>query len=91
MNPITLTCGVPFVSAREFEIVERKGLGHPDTLSDGLAESISIAYSLFCLEKYGAILHHNVDKIAIQGGQATIDFGCGEMIKRRNQSVVIRF
>src|SRR3989344_5336899 len=27
------------------EVVERKGLGHPDTIADGIAESISIEYS----------------------------------------------
>ena len=24
-----------------FEVVERKGLGHPDTLADGISETIS--------------------------------------------------
>ena len=27
------------------EVVERKGLGHPDTLADALAERMSVAYS----------------------------------------------
>ncbi len=52
----------------ETEIVERKGLGHPDTLADGLAESISNAFSQLTMKKFGAVLHHNVDKLMIGGG-----------------------
>ncbi len=59
------------------EIVERKGLGHPDTLADGIAESISIEFSKFTLKKYGAILNHWVDKVLITGAQGEIDFGKG--------------
>jgi|SRR3989344_880374 len=66
----------------ELEVVERKGVGHPDTLADGLAEKISIDYSRYCLEKYGVVLHHNVDKICIMGGLIKIhDWGKAEMIK----------
>ncbi len=64
-----------------FEIVERKGIGHPDTLADGIAEAVSIGYSRFCLKNFGVVLHHHFDKTLIMGGQAKIDFGLGEMIK----------
>ncbi|RLF26679.1 MAG: hypothetical protein DRN14_06460, partial [Thermoplasmata archaeon] len=47
------------------EIVERKGLGHPDSVADGIAEAISRELSKFYLRKYGRILHHNVDKLLI--------------------------
>jgi S-adenosylmethionine synthetase len=67
---------------KDFEVVERKGIGHPDTLSDGLAEVVSIEYSKYCLENFGAILHHNVDKTNITGGLVDIDFGGGEMLER---------
>lgn len=50
------------------EIIERKGIGHPDTLADALADRISCAYSRFCLEKFGYVLHHNLDKLYIGGG-----------------------
>lgn len=63
------------------EIVERKGLGHPDTIADGIAESISIAYSKYCLENFGAILHHNVDKAIVLGGQCSLEYGRGELLK----------
>jgi len=67
------------INEQPFEIVERKGLGHPDTVADGIAESISIDYSKYCLDKFGVVLHHNVDKISIVGGLCEIDFGLGEM------------
>jgi S-adenosylmethionine synthetase len=46
----------------DVEIVERKGIGHPDTIADALAERLSVALSRLYLERFGAILHHNVDK-----------------------------
>lgn len=63
------------------EIVERKGLGHPDTIADGIAESISIAYSKYCLENFGVILHHNVDKVIVLGGRCNLEYGRGELLK----------
>jgi len=65
----------------DLELVERKGLGHPDTLADALAEVVSTEYSKFCLEKFGAVLHHNVDKLYIGAGHFKIDFGLCEMLK----------
>lgn len=62
------------------EVVERKGLGHPDTICDALAEEVSIALSKYYLENFGTILHHNVDKGLLIGGEATPEFGGGEVI-----------
>ncbi|MFE2693706.1 methionine adenosyltransferase [Streptomyces mirabilis] len=61
------------------EVIERKGSGHPDTLADGMAEAISRAYSRYCLDMFGAILHHNTDKLALLGGAADVRFGHGEL------------
>ncbi len=58
----------------DFEIIERKGLGHPDTLADGIAEYLSNSYSKYCLKKFGYVLHHNLDKIYVSGGLVTCDF-----------------
>lgn len=69
------------VDEQPFEIVERKGIGHPDTLADGIAETVSIKYSHYCLEKFGAVLHHHFDKTVIMGGQAKINFGVGKIVK----------
>jgi S-adenosylmethionine synthetase len=48
--------------SRPIEIVERKGIGHPDTMCDALAERFSVALSCYYLQRCGRILHHNVDK-----------------------------
>lgn len=61
----------------EFEIVERKGRGHPDTLSDRLAELLSRTYSKYTLDKYGAILRHQFDKLSLMGGKCDVRFGGG--------------
>lgn len=70
---------LPDPGARVFEIVERKGLGHPDTLCDALAENFSVALSRFYLDRFGFILHHNVDKILLVGGEARPQFGGGKV------------
>lgn len=44
------------------EIVERKGLGHPDSICDALAENLSLNLCRHYLDRFGEILHHNVDK-----------------------------
>jgi S-adenosylmethionine synthetase len=73
------TLDAPLPAELPFEIVERKGLGHPDTLCDALAENLSIALSRHYLERFGAILHHNVDKALLVGGAAQPAFGGGTM------------
>lgn len=64
-----------------YEFVERKGIGHPDTLSDALAEKLSINYSNYTLKKFGAVLHHNFDKVGLLGGASYVAFGKGYLIK----------
>jgi S-adenosylmethionine synthetase len=59
----------------EQEVVERKGLGHPDTLVDGIAEFSEIQYAKHCLERFGAIPHHNLDKAMLLGGLCVQQFG----------------
>lgn len=60
-------------------IVERKGFGHPDTLADHLAERLSQAYSQYTLQRFGAVLHHNFDKLALLGGASEVRYGSGKM------------
>lgn len=77
---VTTTAGLTAASALlGVEVVERKGAGHPDTLADGTAEAISRAYSRYCLEEFGAILHHNTDKTSLLGGAADVRFGHSEL------------
>jgi S-adenosylmethionine synthetase len=59
------------------EVVERKGLGHPDTICDALAEAFSRSLCREYRDRFGAILHHNVDKALLCGGSAAAAFGGG--------------
>jgi len=65
----------------DVEIVERKGIGHPDTICDALAERLSCSLSAFYLARFGVILHHNVDKALLVGGAAVPEFGGGRVIE----------
>ncbi|PYG00382.1 S-adenosylmethionine synthetase [Thioalkalivibrio sp. ALE21] len=67
------------VARQPVEVVERKGLGHPDTLCDALAEEVSLALSREYRERFGFVLHHNVDKVLLRGGAARPAFGGGEV------------
>ncbi len=69
------------VAKRLVEIVERKGQGHPDYIADGVAEWVSKYLSKYYLERFGVILHHNVDKTLVVGGQASPRFGGGEILQ----------
>lgn len=71
----------PAPGAAPHEMAEHKGRGHPDTLCDALAENLSIALSRFYFERFGAILHHNVDKALLLGGAARPAFGGGELVE----------
>lgn len=73
-------CETP-VENLESEIVERKGIGHPDSVADGIAESISRELSKMYLERYGRILHHNTDQMEIVGGQSKPAFKGGMMLE----------
>jgi len=79
MKPEIGPLEAPSPESLPFEIVERKGLGHPDTVCDALTENLSRALSRVYLERFGAILHHNVDKALLCGGAARPAFGGGEV------------
>lgn len=63
----------------DLEIVERKGLGHPDTICDGIAEELSLTLSRRYIAECGEVLHHNVDKVLLAGGASSPRFGGGEI------------
>jgi len=69
------------IEKQDVEIVERKGIGHPDSIADGLAESVSRALCKMYLKKYGHILHHNTDECQIVGGQSAPKFGAGVVLE----------
>jgi len=61
------------------EVVERKGLGHPDTICDALAETLSRNLCRIYQQRFGRILHHNVDKALLCGGRSSPAFGGGSV------------
>ncbi|ARM75971.1 methionine adenosyltransferase [Acidianus manzaensis] len=69
------------MNALPVELVERKGTGHPDYIADSASEEASRKLSLYYLKKYGTILHHNLDKTLVVGGQAQPEFKGGEVIQ----------
>lgn len=74
--------GVP-VEDQWIEYVERKGVGHPDSLIDGICDATSHALSKEYLSKCdNSILHHNVDKGLIIGGASEASFGTGRITKK---------
>jgi len=62
------------------ELVERKGLGHPDTICDALAETLSRNLCRAYRDQFGEILHHNVDKALLCGGRSAPAFGDGSVL-----------
>jgi len=66
---------------RSVEVVERKGLGHPDSICDALAEELSLDLCRFYLEHGGAILHHNVDKALLVAGRSAPRFEGGQVLE----------
>lgn len=65
---------------RSVELVERKGIGHPDSVSDGIAEAVSRDLSKYYIKHFGKILHHNTDQVEIVGGQSAPKFGGGSVL-----------
>ena len=66
---------------QRIELVERKCLGHPDSLADGIAESISQALCKTYLDEFGFVLHHNTDQGEVVAGESAPKFGGGRMIR----------
>ena len=62
---------------QRIEVVERKGLGHPDTICDSIMNEVSVKLSQVYIEKFGTILHHNIDKSLLAAGKVKTRFGGG--------------
>jgi S-adenosylmethionine synthetase len=69
------------VEDQQVEIVERKGIGHPDSICDGIAESVSRALSQLYLDRVGKVLHYNTDETQLAAGRASPAYGGGEVIE----------
>ena len=71
----------PSVAESSVEIVERKGLGHPDTICDLLSEELSRALACYYLDNFGSVLHHNVDKSLLAGGRSLPAFAGDQVLQ----------
>ena len=62
------------------EIVERKGIGHPDSICDGIAEHVCERLAREYLDRVGTVLHFNTDETQLVAGDAAPAFGGGEVV-----------
>ncbi len=69
------------VEDQEIEIVERKGVGHPDSICDGIAEAVSRALAREYLDRFDKVLHYNTDETQLVAGNAAPAFGGGEVVE----------
>lgn len=66
---------------KAFEVVERKGIGHPDSICDGIVEAVCNRLCQLYLERFGRILHHNIDKGLLVAGRSSPRLGGGRMLE----------
>lgn len=64
---------------QKLEIVERKGLGHPDSICDAVLDRVSVELSKEYIKKFGIIMHHNADKSLLVAGEVETKFGGGNV------------
>ncbi|MFX0077309.1 MAG: methionine adenosyltransferase, partial [Candidatus Hermodarchaeota archaeon] len=81
MLKITRANFLPIEKSEFPEICERKGVGHPDSVCDAVADACSRALCVYYLENFDRVYHHNVDKAALVGGTAKPQFGGGLIIQ----------
>jgi S-adenosylmethionine synthetase len=69
------------IEDQDVEIVERKGLGHPDSICDGIAETVARALARTYLDRFDTVLHFNTDETQLVAGNAAPAFGGGELLE----------
>ena len=69
------------ITEHRVEVVERKGTGHPDQICDSVMDAISVALCREYLDRFGTILHHNIDKGLLAAGRVEKRFGGGRVVK----------
>lgn len=80
IDPMILESPRPPLSEEAMEIVERKGLGHPDTICDAVMEQVAIELAQAYLKTCGRVLHFNADKGMLVAGQVACRFGGGSVL-----------
>jgi len=67
------------IERRMVEVVERKGLGHPDYICDAAMNQVSVELSKEYIRRFGRVLHHNTDKSLLAAGRVSLAFGGGKV------------
>jgi S-adenosylmethionine synthetase len=80
IKPIVLESACVPLAEQPTEIVERKGIGHPDTICDAAMEQVSIDLARAYREACGRVLHFNADKGLLVAGQVDCRLGGGFVI-----------
>lgn len=80
MKPMILRSTCDPLADQPFEIVERKGLGHPDTICDAVMEQVAVQLAQAYLKICGRVLHFNADKGLLVAGQVDCHPGGGHVI-----------
>jgi len=65
----------------QVEVVERKGLGHPDYICDSIMNQVSVDLCREYIDRFGAIMHHNIDKGMLVAGEVKTKFQGGVILK----------
>lgn len=80
IEPMVINSARISPSQEAVEIVERKGLGHPDTICDAVMESVAVELAQAYLKRCGRVLHFNADKAMLVAGQVACRFGGGSVL-----------
>ncbi len=71
----------PTADEQLIEVVERKGLGHPDSICDAVMERVAVDLNQAYRARCGRILHNNIDKGLLVAGQVERRFGGGRVLR----------
>jgi S-adenosylmethionine synthetase len=69
------------ISEQRIELVERKGIGHPDTICDAVMEDVALALCREYQAAFGRVLHFNVDKCLLVAGRTQPRLGGGRVLE----------
>ena len=69
------------INEHPVELVERKGIGHPDSICDAIMEDTSVQLCREYQKYFGRVLHHNIDKGLLVVGQTTPQLGGGKVVE----------
>lgn len=71
----------PPIGEQRIEIVERKGLGHPDSICDAVMEEVARAINAEYQKRFGQVLHNNIDKGLLVAGRVRRRLGGGCVLR----------